>query len=77
MPCLTAHRVEARWDRREANLGDHGAAASLISQTRELQTQINEFASTTLFRIVQEALTNVARHANASLVRSTARQIAR
>jgi PAS domain S-box-containing protein len=29
----------------------------------------NEFASTTLFRIVQEALTNVARHANASLVR--------
>jgi PAS domain S-box-containing protein len=29
----------------------------------------NEFASTTLFRIVQEALTNVARHAKATLVR--------
>ena len=29
----------------------------------------NEFASTTLFRIVQEALTNVARHAAASRVR--------
>ncbi|MEI5999013.1 PAS domain-containing sensor histidine kinase [Paraburkholderia bengalensis] len=31
--------------------------------------QFNEFASTTLFRIVQEALTNVARHAKATLVR--------
>ncbi|MEM5436610.1 sensor histidine kinase [Paraburkholderia diazotrophica] len=29
----------------------------------------NDFASTTLFRIVQEALTNVARHASASRVR--------
>ncbi|WP_343654782.1 PAS domain-containing sensor histidine kinase [Paraburkholderia caribensis] len=31
--------------------------------------RFNEFASTNLFRIVQEALTNVARHANASRVR--------
>ncbi|MBP0588635.1 PAS domain S-box protein [Paraburkholderia sp. LEh10] len=45
----------------------YGVVASVHIATGELH--FNEFASTTLFRIVQEALTNVARHARASRVR--------
>ncbi|BCF93571.1 PAS domain-containing sensor histidine kinase [Paraburkholderia largidicola] len=45
----------------------YGVAATVHIEASE--PQFNEFASTNLFRIVQEALTNVARHANASRVR--------
>ncbi|CAG9233890.1 PAS/PAC sensor signal transduction histidine kinase [Paraburkholderia sabiae] len=45
----------------------YGVAATVHIDADE--PQFNEFASTTLFRIVQEALTNVARHAAASRVR--------
>ncbi|BCG01422.1 hypothetical protein PPGU19_059900 (plasmid) [Paraburkholderia sp. PGU19] len=45
----------------------YGVAATVHIEANE--PQFNEFASTNLFRIVQEALTNVARHANASRVR--------
>jgi PAS domain S-box-containing protein len=44
----------------------YGVAATVHIETDE--PQFNEVASTTLFRIVQEALTNVARHAAASRV---------
>ena len=49
----------------------YGVAATVHIEADEPQfnAQFNEFASTNLFRIVQEALTNVARHANASRVR--------
>jgi PAS domain S-box-containing protein len=45
----------------------YGVAVTVHVEGGELH--FNEFASTMLFRIVQEALTNVARHAGASRVR--------
>ncbi|WP_109481835.1 PAS domain-containing sensor histidine kinase [Paraburkholderia sp. C35] len=45
----------------------YGIAATAHIEADE--PKFNEFASTNLFRIVQEALTNVARHAKASRVR--------
>ncbi|WP_233830237.1 PAS domain-containing sensor histidine kinase [Paraburkholderia sp. ZP32-5] len=45
----------------------YGVRASVHLEPAE--PEFSEFASTALFRIVQEALTNVARHANAGLVR--------
>lgn len=47
-----------------------------IAGTRQL-TKLNPEQTTAIFRIVQEALTNVVRHANASAVRITLRQSAR
>ncbi|MPW22581.1 PAS domain S-box protein [Paraburkholderia sp. CNPSo 3157] len=48
----------------------YGVVASVRLESDESgEPAFNDFASTTLFRIVQEALTNVARHANASHVR--------
>ncbi|HEY0061615.1 MAG TPA: PAS domain-containing sensor histidine kinase [Telluria sp.] len=44
----------------------HGVACSLFADEAELRLDDN--ASTAIFRIVQEALTNIARHANASNV---------
>lgn len=44
----------------------HGIACSLFADEAELR--LDDAASTAIFRIVQEALTNIARHANASSV---------
>jgi PAS domain S-box-containing protein len=44
----------------------HGIACKLYADEAELQ--LDDMASTTIFRIVQEALTNIARHAGASNV---------
>ncbi|OUL95679.1 PAS domain-containing sensor histidine kinase [Paraburkholderia hospita] len=45
----------------------YGVVATVHIESQE--PELNEFASTTLFRIIQEALTNVARHSRASRVR--------
>jgi len=44
----------------------HGIACTLLADEAELR--LDDAASTAVFRIVQEALTNIARHANASNV---------
>jgi PAS domain S-box-containing protein len=44
----------------------HGIACALFADESELR--LDDAASTAIFRIVQEALTNIARHANASSV---------
>ncbi len=44
----------------------HGVACTLLADEAELR--LDDGASTAIFRIVQEALTNIARHANASSV---------
>jgi PAS domain S-box-containing protein len=44
----------------------HGIACSLFADEAELR--LDDAASTTIFRIVQEALTNIARHAGATCV---------
>lgn len=44
----------------------HGIACSLFADEAELR--LDDAASTAIFRIVQEALTNIARHANATSV---------
>ena len=47
----------------------HGFACTLLADEAELR--LDDKASTAIFRIVQEALTNIARHAQASLVTLT------
>jgi PAS domain S-box-containing protein len=44
----------------------HGIACELLADEAELR--LDDQASTAIFRIIQEALTNIARHARASLV---------
>jgi signal transduction histidine kinase len=44
----------------------HGIACELLADEAELR--LDDQASTAIFRIIQEALTNIARHAGASLV---------
>lgn len=51
---------------REDFVERHGIPAALFADEAELR--LDDAASTAIFRIVQEALTNIARHANASNV---------
>jgi PAS domain S-box-containing protein len=51
---------------REDFVGRHGIACELLADEAELR--LDDQASTAIFRIVQEALTNIARHAHASRV---------
>jgi PAS domain S-box-containing protein len=54
---------------REDFVQRHGIACTLLADEAELR--LDDKASTAIFRIVQEALTNIARHAQASLVTLT------
>ncbi|MFC5480724.1 PAS domain-containing sensor histidine kinase [Massilia suwonensis] len=54
---------------REDFVQRHGIACELLAEEAELR--LDDQASTAIFRIVQEALTNIARHAQASLVTLT------
>ena len=51
---------------RDEFVARHGIACSLFADEAELR--LDDAASTAIFRIVQEALTNIARHAGASSV---------
>jgi signal transduction histidine kinase len=54
---------------RDEFVARHGIACTLFADEAELQ--LDDAASTAIFRIVQEALTNIARHAGASQVTMT------